>query len=595
MLAVPKITAGGGDFTSTLENTMPYLQEFMLALGQWPQNYEVPSILVPLAVTLSEACKIRPCPANVLTALNAAIATHNVDPATGLSPRYGRGSEAPDLPTSETLALSFYNDLKQSSLKPVMPFLDLSQPRICMAHGCLQANSEKIIKIQLADQIPSSKRYVLVGTQDVTDSYKIRGSTKTLHWLWRLQSGAGADEETYDGIMFDLFTVGKTSMRVTVETKQAYEPMFVFWGWFLFAIRFVIFVAFDAIACSIAIQCQQGDDEDHAVEITFLECAPSKTTYFILLLLFVLDFANILNPLFNVTAVQQGEFLWAAKNAMIVDMLGYTGCKLELATVPATITVLGRMLTGDDDTSMEVFLYQMGVFVMPLILGKAGYNFVINTSTLCLLYTTFTVAVRLFLRYRDNKNCFDIMCSDDNLERLREKSETPLLVALGFDAGVSVHHQGCISWARHSWMAISRPIKEINEFLVQPTKISSDDDTNQTNPLHDDDHDDDDAMPRYVEDDASSQKEHCVDDNDSDWQMTAKVDNAAVYAMLLPIVVCAIVQFWSIFGSTTHPITMPGNVESISAAIAQVAQLSIGTSSLAPNQSFIIHNITCLN
>jgi hypothetical protein len=42
------------------------------------------------------------------------------------------------------------------------------------------------------------------------------------------------------------------------------------------------------------------------------------------------------------------------------ELMGYTSCKLELALVPSVISVVGRMLTGDDDVNMELFLFQMG-------------------------------------------------------------------------------------------------------------------------------------------------------------------------------------------------------------------------------------------
>ena len=48
-------------------------------------------------------------------------------------------------------------------------------------------------------------------------------------------------------------------------------------------------------------------------------------------------------------------------------MLGLTACKLELALVPSVISIAGRMLTGDDDTDMELFLFQIGIFVAPVI------------------------------------------------------------------------------------------------------------------------------------------------------------------------------------------------------------------------------------
>jgi hypothetical protein len=60
--------------------------------------------------------------------------------------------------------------------------------------------------------------------------------------------------------------------------------------------------------------------------------------------------------------VQQGEYLYQSRDsgAGMSELMGYTSCKLELALVPSVISVVGRMLTGDDDVNMELFLFQMG-------------------------------------------------------------------------------------------------------------------------------------------------------------------------------------------------------------------------------------------
>ena len=121
----------------------------------------------------------------------------------------------------------------------------------------------------------------------------------------------------------------------------------------------------------------------------------------------------------------------------MATLLGFTAAKLELALVPGTITVAGRMLTGDDDTTMEAFLYQTGIFFVPIVLAKAGYGFTLNTSTILLCLVALSVVLRWGLRYHGNRKCVQLLCSDMHMEQLEKEGDgndcTALKVALGMD------------------------------------------------------------------------------------------------------------------------------------------------------------------
>jgi hypothetical protein len=369
-----------------------------------------------------------------------AITAHNKDRTTG-KPRYGLGSVAPNLPTALELSKKLYTKLVQDDLKEVLPvLLNVSQERVCMWHGCLQATSDHLVSISLVDAtsarsfVRGGKTYVYVIPEDVAASYKDRGQTSTLHFLWRLQAAKQKEQlgkEQYDAIAFDLYTFGEKAMRVTIQTRQEYEDVWIYSTWVFFVLRFIIYCMVDVVAQSCRIQCANTHGE---AGVMFLECVPSRRLYVLLFVLVLLDFANILNPIYNITSVQQGEFLWSGQNDHIVDMLGYSACKVELALVPATITVLGRMLTGNYHIGFEAFLFQMGVFIMPLITAKLGYSFVLNTSTICLSLMLASIAVRFALRLRENPLAGTIMCSDDTfaaLDRKPNADNISLYIALG--------------------------------------------------------------------------------------------------------------------------------------------------------------------
>ena len=286
--------------------------------------------------------------------------------------------------------------------------------------------------------------------QDVIDGYI--DNTATLHWLWRLQNG---DEQEWEGVSFDLFEVGNYSVRVYCKTKQQYATGWLAACWTMFAIRLALLILIEGLLVSTTIKCQETVSEEASVEmasidadqdgvmsraelenatadgnvttkndfdhldtdhddvaisqdkpaeeeVLFFECAGTWRIWLFLLVLDVIDFASILNPIVNPTDVQQGEYEWASKHLMMSDLLGFTSCKLELALVPSVITGVGRMLIGDDCTDMEVFLSQLCIFVLPIVSDKAWYGFEINTSTLLLLATLISVAVRFGLRLIDN-------------------------------------------------------------------------------------------------------------------------------------------------------------------------------------------------
>ena len=78
------------------------------------------------------------------------------------------------------------------------------------------------------------------------------------------------------------------------------------------------------------------------------------------------------------------------------------------------------MLTGDDDTDMEVFLFQMGILVAPFILGVMGYDFTLNTSTLLVFLVCVTVGVRFGWRCYAQGELVSLWCSEETLESLEQ-------------------------------------------------------------------------------------------------------------------------------------------------------------------------------
>jgi hypothetical protein len=350
------------------------------------------------------------------------------------------------------------------------------------AHGCLEATSGRIVNIELVTVAAGSSKitpatsthfrggnkFMRVDPKVINGVYSNRGETKTLGWLWRLQviaepcpatlilqlyliqpyqkAKAGYSFEEYDGVAFDLYQFQEKAMRVTIQTKQKYEALWTSLCLLIFFLRLAIYVLVECLALNYNIFCRDEADDviivgantkvrgKNTAEVGFLQCAPSVRTYVLLVVLVLLDFANILNPIYNVTAVQQGEFLWSGLNMEVVSVIGYSACKLELALVPATITVLGRMLTGSNDIILEAFLFQTGVFVMPLILPRWGYNFALNTSTICQMIMLAFIAVRFAWRLHGNPMAGAIMCSDDMLAVLDEDPDAdnmPLHIALG--------------------------------------------------------------------------------------------------------------------------------------------------------------------
>jgi hypothetical protein len=127
-------------------------------------------------------------------------------------------------------------------LEAIFAELDgVTQPRVCMWHGCLKASAEHIVTIQKTSPTKDAT-YVNVEPSDI-DSTFVEAAT-TMHWLWRLQdsaddSGQGSGK---DGVSFDLFTMGSETIRVYVRTKQEYEPIWIIGTWFLFTARFVVFL-----------------------------------------------------------------------------------------------------------------------------------------------------------------------------------------------------------------------------------------------------------------------------------------------------------------------------------------------------------------
>ena len=85
---------------------------------------------------------------SVVLAAIGAISRHNVNPVSGDAPRYGVATEAPNLPSLDTLMKSFKQSLVSGPLKEIEKHLSLPQERFCMAHGCVQASKDPVITLQ---------------------------------------------------------------------------------------------------------------------------------------------------------------------------------------------------------------------------------------------------------------------------------------------------------------------------------------------------------------------------------------------------------------------------------------------------------------
>ena len=307
-----------------------------------------------------------------------------------------------------------------------------------------------------------------VQPEDIIAEYT--ADTPTLHWLWRLQ---GDEEHNWDGVSFDLLKIGNSTVRVYCKTLQQYEPGWLTLCWLIFGVRLALLILLDGILVSTTIRCEASLDmssgefkrldtdndgvvsraefvtaygehsngafdkadtnhdgalssqEFKAKEAAFLDCKSSIRLWVLLVAFFLLDMGSLLNPIVNPTAVQQGEFKWASAHLGMVDLLGFTACKLELALIPSIITTSGRMLTGDDDIDMEIFLFQMAIFVLPIILGKMGYGFEVNPSTIFTCFTAVVVGIRFALRCHEDPIFLELYCSDDAREALEEAGDGP--------------------------------------------------------------------------------------------------------------------------------------------------------------------------
>merc|ERR1712166_1082077 len=68
----------------------------------------------------------------------------------------------------------------------------------------------------------------------------------------------------------------------------------------------------------------------------------------------------------------------------------------------------------------ELFLYQLAIFVMPIVLGKMGYGFEVNPSTLFIIFTAMLVAIRFAMRVCEHPEHLELHCTDDTREALEE-------------------------------------------------------------------------------------------------------------------------------------------------------------------------------
>ena len=394
---------------------------------------------------------MKPCPIGVLVAAMQAISGHNTDPEPPYTtPRYGTGSFAVGLPTTAHMVETVLDIVTATNLKDHAASLSASQQPECSVHGCIASNSNQIIQIHTININDESNvvpgEFTHIGDpQSIISSYD--SSATTLHWLWHLQSADGSDAEVNDGVSFDLFKCGNYTVRAYCTTKQQYGSGWMALCWLMFSLRLVLFLLVEGYAANTTIRCQEtkarqlskmmavadtnddgqiseaefvaaygasnikdfhhmdlnsdgqlSEEEVQAMEVNFLDYFATRNTYILIGLLYLLDFANLLNPILNPTWVQQGQYSWATKNMQAAELLGFTATKLEMAVVPSVITIVGRTIIGDHDTDMEVFLFQLCVFVAPVILGKAGYGFEIQMWKLhsaSLLHNQATIRLRL--------------------------------------------------------------------------------------------------------------------------------------------------------------------------------------------------------
>ena len=229
-------------------------------------------------------------------------------------------------------------------------------------------------------------------------------------------------------------SVGSLTLRVYVTTRQEYEPYWLMLCWLGFGLRLVIFLAFDVLAGSMTTKCEYNGEEGNAeVEVLYLECFASKFTWLLLAILILVDYVNLLFPLYNPTAVQQGQMAWVGQNEDMASRLGYTACKLELALLPSIICAAGPLIIGDYDTSMEVFVFQLGVFVAPVVLALLGYKFEVNPSSLMLMAQGASVAARYVWRSKmhGDLGICEVHGQNETLEQVRDVPSTNLRLVLG--------------------------------------------------------------------------------------------------------------------------------------------------------------------
>jgi len=412
-------------FYAPEDNITSVLTGFMKYLNTWDAAQLPPSANPALALALYQVCETRACPVSVRIAAATALVEHNSENVLKPWPegpsRYGPGSVAPNLPAIK--AVDETVSALQAHALNVFNF-NLKQQRTCFVHGCIQANDEDLVKFEIQDTgAPLHSGYETISSKEVVSTYD--SDSSTFHWLWRLQSDSEGK-----GVAWDLATVGPRTLRVYVITRQEYEVQWLALCWFGFILRLLTFIVFDAIAACMETKCECNGEE---VSVQYLECFASRHTWVALACLCLLDYINIFFPLYNPTAVQQGQMAWASKNEDMSSLLGYTACKLELALLPAIICAAGPLMLGDHDTDMETFLFQLAVFMMPVVMAKLGYGFEVNTSSLLLLVQALAVAIRFMYRYKteSHSTLLKIHGQDETLKSFEDGPTVPVRLALG--------------------------------------------------------------------------------------------------------------------------------------------------------------------
>lgn len=174
--------------------------------------------------------------------------------------------------------------------------------------------------------------------------------------------------------------------------------------------------------------------EADAVEVGFLEFAASWKSWLLMLLWLAVDYASLLNPIMNATGAQQGEFRWASQNLELVDMMGMAAIKLELGVFSAIVSIGPRVLLGEEDTDLDTFCLQTLVLFVPALLGKMGYGFEVNSSTLVVIGATVIVALLFAIRSYRNPKSLSVHASDGTLATLAQEqragTDAQLVVAL---------------------------------------------------------------------------------------------------------------------------------------------------------------------